>query len=170
MRDPDSNDIEAEVESAELAANPSDLVEASASDDFQDRWLRTAAELDNVRKRRSRDIEAARQREREPILRDLAGISDNLDRAIRSSGDNPAAWMEGVTAIQRQVLDTLKKHGVEPFNPVGQPFDPHFHEAVGSLNLPDQPEGTVAEVLELGYQMAGGGILRHARVIVVHHE
>lgn len=153
-------------------AEPSDDPEpaqAETTEGYKDKYLRAMADLDNLRKRMARETNLARQRERETILREFTSVIDNFDRALDSVGAETSPWLEGIQAIRTQMLDALKKFGATPFGSAGEKFDPARYEAVATVNLPDKPEGTIADVVEIGYEMEDGPILRPARVIVVTH-
>lgn len=169
---PDTKFTDEEGEMAD-AAPPQDVAVGSATasqEEYKDRYLRAAADLDNYRKRVARDITFARKHVREAILRDFATVLDNFDRALDSAHAENSHWIEGINAIRAQMLDVMRKHGAKPFDSVGEMFDPKKHEAVATVNLPDKPEGTIADVVEIGYEMEEGVILRPARVIVVSHS
>ena len=107
----------------------------------QDRYLRTVAEFDNVRKRAAREREEYTRYANESVLRDLLPVLDNLDRALLAARSEPAAAVTtGVELIQRELLRVLEKFGLTPFSSVGQPFDPERHEAVARVQRPDLPE------------------------------
>ncbi|MBI5154283.1 nucleotide exchange factor GrpE [Candidatus Poribacteria bacterium] len=137
--------------------------------DFRERWLRAAAEMENMRKRLRRETEAARQREREAILRDFLAIADNLDRALGVQGAEGNQWIEGIEAIRVQFDEVLRRFGVTAFHAVGELFDANRHDAVAAVDFPDAEEGRIVEVIEPGYQFEDGGVLRHAKVVVVRH-
>lgn len=134
-----------------------------------DRWKRTAAEFDNYRKRMQRDIELMRRRERETVLLGWIDVIDNMERALAAEGAAANPWYEGVEAIHQQMLGVLKKFGAAQFDSRGESFDPQFHEAIATANLPDKPEGYIVEVIQTGYVM-DGTVLRHAKVIPVRHN
>lgn len=132
----------------------------------QDRYLRTVAEFDNVRKRAAREREEYTRYANESVLRDLLPVLDNLDRALLAARTEPAAAVTtGVELIQRELLRVLEKFGLTPFSSVGQPFDPERHEAVARVQRPDLPEMTVAAETARGY-LLNGRVLRPAMVTV----
>ena len=132
----------------------------------QDRYLRTAAEFDNARKRAAREREEYTRYANESVLRDLLPVLDNLDRALLAARSEPAAAVTtGVELIQRELLRVLEKFGLTPFSSVGQPFDPERHEAIARVQRPDLPEMTVADETGRGY-LLNGRVLRPAMVTV----
>lgn len=134
--------------------------------ELRDKWLRAVAELDNLRKRTARDVESARARERENLLRSFLEVLDNLERALDTHGAESNPWLEGLEAIQQQMLDVLKQWGATPFDSMGEMFDPTRHAAVATVNLQEKRPGTIVDVTQIGYAMKDGTILRPAQVIV----
>jgi molecular chaperone GrpE len=132
----------------------------------QDRYLRTVAEFDNVRKRSAREREEYTRYANESLLRDILPVLDNLDRALQAARTEPATSLAtGVELIQRELLRVLEKFGVTPFTSVGQPFDPERHEAIAREQRPDLPDMSVAAETARGY-LLHGRVLRPAMVTV----
>ncbi len=132
----------------------------------QDRYLRTVAEFDNVRKRSVREREEYTRYANESLLRDILPVLDNLDRALQAARTEPATSLAtGVELIQRELLRVLEKFGVTPFTSVGQPFDPERHEAIARVQRPDLPDMSVAAETARGY-LLHGRVLRPAMVTV----
>jgi len=151
----------------ESAVTESEVIERLAGEleQTRDRWLRAAAEAENLRKRVRKDIETARGLERRHVLREILPVVDVLDRAVAmeaGAGDEA----EGLDAIRSHLVDTLGRLGVEAFESVGQPFDPVRHEAIATVDAPGAADSTVLEVLQKGY-LVDGEVLREARVVVV---
>jgi molecular chaperone GrpE len=177
--DTEPNDAQSEAEAApptseadpptEAATDVAPAPETLAGEDYRDKYLRAAADLENLRKRAAREIARAVQRERTAMLRDLTGVLDNLERALDAARGESSPWLEGVEAIRGQMLEVLKKHGATPFASMGEKFDPRRHEAVATVDLADREEGTIADVVQIGYEKSDGTVLRPARVIVVRH-
>ncbi len=132
----------------------------------QDRYLRTVAEFDNVRKRSAREREEYTRYANESLLRDILPVLDNLDRALQAARIEPTTSLTtGVELIQRELLRVLEKFGVTPFTSMGQPFDPERHEAIARVQSPDLPDMTVAAETARGY-LLHGRVLRPAMVTV----
>jgi molecular chaperone GrpE len=132
----------------------------------QDRYLRTVAEFDNVRKRSAREREEYIRDAHESLLRDFLPVLDNLDRAMQAVRSEPATSLTtGVELIQRELLRVLEKYGVTPFSSVGQPFDPERHEAIARVPSADLPDMSVAAETARGY-LLHGRVLRPAMVTV----
>jgi molecular chaperone GrpE len=135
-------------------------------DEYQDQALRARAEFANYQKRSKQQADIDRVYAVGSLARDLLDSLDNLSRAIdvlRASG------AEGVTAgldmVQKQLLEVLGKHGVEPIAALGEPFDPNFHDAVLQQPSAEHPEGTVVGELSKGYKIRDR-VLRPTKVAV----
>jgi molecular chaperone GrpE len=137
--------------------------------DWHDRFLRSAAELDNVRKRARRDAGVAEIRGISRLARELLPALDNLDRAIASAEaeetDQEHHLTKGIRLVQAELVASLGKVGIEPFNPLGEAFDPHRHEAIAQAPREGAVTGTIIEVYQLGYRL-GEDVLRPAKVVV----
>ena len=162
------------AQAAEAAAD-TDLAEQLARAEaevarLKDDYLRALAETENVRRRGVRDREEASQYAVAGFARDMLAVADNLHRALASvDGDaraaDPAldALMSGVEMTERELASALERHGVKRIEAEGQPFDPHFHEALFEIPNVDVPNSTVLQVLSQGYTL-NERILRPARV------
>jgi molecular chaperone GrpE len=139
--------------------------------DLTDRLVRLAAEMDNLRKRTDRELTDARKYAVSKFAGDMLVVGDNLRRALsavpadhRASADE--AWkslMEGVEVTEREMDRLLEKNGVTRITAIGERFDPHRHQAMFELPDPGMPSGTVAQVVQEGYQI-GDRVLRAALV------
>jgi molecular chaperone GrpE len=133
--------------------------------DNWDRYLRAAADLENMRKRQKREMEDARFDQKNKVLKEMLPVVDNLERAIEhatQAGSNPI--VEGVQLVLRQFQTAFERLDVLPVEAQGQPFDPNLHEAI-SQQESDQAPGTVVQVLQRGYR-SGERLLRPALVVV----
>lgn len=133
----------------------------------EEKLLRLAAELENVRRRARRDTAQAAAQERHRLLTSLLPVLDNFDRALASPGADGTVWLDGMRGVHAQLLGVLESHGARPFGAPGELFDPIRHEAIAVV--PATEEGApdrVAEVQLLGYETEDGTILRPAQVIV----
>ncbi len=128
---------------------------------------RLQADFDNYRKRVVRDAEDAAKRAGQRVIGEMLPVLDNLERALAhvESGGDGVQLTEGVRMVLQQVLDVFAKEGVERIDPLGQPFDPNEHQAVGQVARDDVPEGTVVDMYQAGYRMHGR-IIRPASVVV----
>ena len=125
------------------------------------------ADFDNYRKRVQREQATQRLYASENSMRDLLGVVDNIERALSvSSGDDVAGSMaEGVRMILNQMLSVLERHGVKPFDSIGETFDPERHEAVARQGHDVYDEDLVCEQMQKGY-MLHDRLLRAASVVV----
>lgn len=138
--------------------------------EIKDKMLRTLAESENLRRRTEREVADARSYGISNFARDVLGFADNLRRAVeaipaeaRSSEGALKAFVDGVELTERDFLKTLERHGVRQLDPKGQKFDPNLHQAMFEAQNPDVPNGTVMEVLQVGYAI-GERVLRPALV------
>jgi molecular chaperone GrpE len=156
---------------AELAALRAALATAEqASAGARDQQLRALAELENVRRRAQKDIEAAQRYALERIAGELLPVRDSLELAVQSaqqSGGQPDArsLVEGQQATLALLAKVFDKFGIERVEPAGGAFDPALHEAVLAQESAAVAPDSVLQVLQSGYQLAGR-LLRPARVIV----
>ena len=141
------------------------------SEQQRDDMLRTLADYENSRKRAARDLDIERKFAHGKLAGDLLPALDNLERAVEAaqkSGDK-GPLVQGVKATQVQILDILKRHGITVIDSLGQPFDPHLHQAVTMMPSNDQPANTVLQVLQQGF-MVHDRVLRPASAIVASEE
>ncbi|ONI87667.1 nucleotide exchange factor GrpE [Saccharothrix sp. ALI-22-I] len=132
---------------------------------LEDRWRRTAAELDNLRKRVARDTERQRWDERGRVTAAWLPVVDNLDLALRHADADPDSVVQGVRAVREQALTVLAGLGFPRRDDVGAKFDPARHEAVSTTADVEAEPGTVVAVLRPGYG-EGERQLRAAAVVV----
>jgi molecular chaperone GrpE len=134
--------------------------------DLKDRWLRAAAEADNIRKRAEKDRTQSIQSANADILRAVLPIGDDLERSLKSSAETDAeAFRAGVEMIAQKLNGLLKARGVTPMETVGLPFDVDQHDALLHTEREGVPPGMVLEEYEKGYRL-NGQVLRHAKVVV----
>jgi molecular chaperone GrpE len=134
---------------------------------WRDRALRLQAEMENYRKRQRRLAKERIVEERERLLRRFLQVADELERALAASRDEATSLRQGVELTHRTLMQHLEQEGVEPIPAQGQPFDPEWHEAVGTTTEhgPGIQSQTVVEVLRPGYRL-DGRLLRPARVLI----
>ncbi|WP_240902093.1 nucleotide exchange factor GrpE [Wenzhouxiangella sp. XN24] len=148
--------IEARLERAENAAA-----------DFREQFLRTAAELENVRRRAARDVESARRYGVERFAREMLAVVDSLEiglESARGAGESGAV-AEGMDATLRLLVSALEKFDVTPIEALGAPFDPDAHEAIMTQPSSEAEPDTVIGVIQQGFRIHDR-LLRPARVIV----
>jgi molecular chaperone GrpE len=134
--------------------------------DLQDRLLRTAAEFDNYRKRTDRERRELTDAVAADLIRDVIPVVDDLERALAAAADSPDETLrQGVELIHRQVIDVMRRRGVEPFESVGELFDPAWHEALASEPAAGRRDGEIVAEIRRGYRL-GTRLLRPALVKV----
>ena len=145
-----------------VATLEQDLTEA------RDQVLRARAEQENTRRRTARDAENARKYALEQFTRELLPVIDNFERALEAA-DVDSAVHEGLDLSMKLLLGVLQKAGIEVVDPIGEPFDPAYHEAMATVDNPDAEPGSVTEVIQKGYVL-NGRLLRAAMVLVAKRE
>jgi molecular chaperone GrpE len=138
---------------------------------LKDRLLRAMAEMENVRRRTEREVADAKAYGVSSFARDILGVADNLARALeslpedkRAKAEGPLkALIDGVELTMRELVAALGRHGVTKLEPLGEKFDPNFHQAMFEAPDPNVPAGRVAEVLQSGWRI-GDRVLRPAMV------
>jgi molecular chaperone GrpE len=140
--------------------------------EMRERMLRTMAEMENLRRRTEREKTDMSKYAVSEFARDVVAIGDNLRRAIEaalkeSRDENPAlrTLLEGVEVTERELFKVLEKYGITRFDPLGEKFDPHVHEAMVKVDVPGAGVDQIVQVLHAGYKIADR-VLRPAAVIV----
>jgi molecular chaperone GrpE len=162
---PESN---TNAETADAAAAPQDPLAAALQEvaTWKDLAYRNAAEMDNFRKRATREAQDTRAYANSSLLSSLIPIIDNFEmglEAARAESEKSMIFM-GMSMVQRQIQDFLRENGVQEVEAVAKPFDPNVHEAMSQEPSPE-PEGTVLRVLRRGYKLKDR-LLRAASVVV----
>jgi molecular chaperone GrpE len=135
-------------------------------DDLYDRLLRSTAEFDNYRKRAERERRDLIDTAASDLVQDLLPVVDDFDRALVAPVAAPDSFRKGIELIHRRLRDVLRARGVEPFESVGQTFDPAWHEAVATAPVEGAVhEGEIVAELRRGYRL-NGRLLRPAQVKV----
>ncbi len=149
------------------SAPVSDDVVRRERDDYYDRLLRVTAEFDNYRKRTDRERRERSEAAGMEVVRDLLPVLDDLERALTAPVDANAnaSVREGIELIHRQLLDVVRRRGVEPFDVVGQIFDPEWHEAVANEPANGRTDGEITAEVRRGYR-AGQRLVRAPMVRV----
>lgn len=172
--DPKADAAQPSETAAEAAPEtPVDPAAALAAEnaELKDRLLRTLAEMENLRRRTEKEIKDARDYAVTGFARDLLSVCDNFDRALSHApaelradeATGGKALVEGVELTGRELLKTLDKHGVKKLSPLGEKFDPNLHQAMFEIPNPQVPAGTVLQVMQDGFAIAGR-VLRPALV------
>ena len=134
----------------------------------RDKHLRLAAEFDNYRKRMLKERQEAGAKGQADLVQGLIEVLDDIMRFahLDPSTVDSGTVVQGVAMVERKIMKTLSGHGLEVVDPAGRPFDPAFHEAVGTEPA-ESPEDDhlIARVYQLGFVFRGQ-LLRPARVVV----
>lgn len=153
---------------AEAVAPPDPAAEAR---ELQDKLLRTLAEMENLRRRHTRDLEDARKYAMAGFARDLLDVADNMRRAVaavpdeaRTGSELVKTLLDGVELTERTLLNAFEKHGVKKVVPErGEKFDHNRHQAMFEVPTADLPPGHVADVMQTGWVISDR-LLRPAMV------
>lgn len=138
--------------------------------DLKDKLLRALADIENLRRRSQKEREDALKYASANFARDMLSVADNLRRAIESipeEGDPDGAalvgFIEGIALTEKDLLSALERHKITKIEPMGEKFDPQFHEALFEIPTNDAASGTVMQVMETGYTIHDR-LLRPAKV------
>jgi len=158
-----SEDLSVEQALEKLAA--AQLTAENAKDDL----LRVQAEMQNLRRRTEQDIEKAHKYGQEKFSIELLSVMDNLERALTAASehedDSVKAIYDGVDLTLKSFVDCFSKFNIETLDPLGEPFDPQIHQAMGMQENPDVEPNTVIAVMQKGYTLFGR-VIRPAMVMV----
>ena len=146
------------VEATEISEDQVATLEKQLAE-MKDNWLRALAEGENLRRRAQREKEDALKYGAVNFGREMVSIADNLQRALEScpvTDDMPPnikSLISGVEMTAQEMLNVFQKHGIKKISPLGEKFDPNFHQAMFEVEHKDHPAGHVAQVLQDGYIM-----------------
>ena len=141
--------------------------------DVEDKLLRSLADNDNLRKRHDKEIEDNSKYAIKNLSYSLLNVADNLERALKSIPNNDTEGLDnnviknlviGIKAVEKELIDSLEKHGVSKFESVNQKFNPEIHQAVSKVHN-EKPEGLIVEEMQKGFKI-GERLLRPAMVVV----
>ena len=160
-----------EEETPDLAAEIEKLKsELNAKDD---RFIRLQADFDNFRKRTAREKSELAAVIEQSFLKDLLPLLDNLSRASAAAENAEQADVEtlrkGIEMIKQETVAVMGKHGLEPIETLNKPFDPNYHQAVGTVKDDSKEDGIIASEFQRGY-IARGRVIRPAMVQVVNNN
>lgn len=123
--------------------------------ELEDRLLRSAAEVENIRKRSEKERSEAYKIGISLFVKDFVPVLDNIERALASLKDsdeiNYESFVEGISATEKDIISLLEKHGIQQINPINEKFDPLFHEALFEAESDDHEPGFITQVIEVGY-------------------
>ena len=173
---PEAEDADDDVTAAEdpateegAADSGPDSIQAELQAKVDENWekyLRAAAELENVRKRAGRDVENAHKFALERFASELLAVLDSLEMGLAAGEDADAdTLLQGKEATLKQLTAIMERFGVEEVDPQGEQFDPAMHEAMTMQPSADVEPGSVLTVFQKGYAL-NGRLLRPARVVV----
>ena len=141
--------------------------------DTEDKLLRSLAENDNLRKRHDKEIEDNSKYAIKNLSYSLLNVADNLQRALESIPNMEASSLDdniiknliiGIKAVEKELIDSLEKHGVTKFDSINQKFNPEIHQAVSKVHN-EKVDGTIVEEMQKGFKI-GDRLLRPAMVVV----
>lgn len=162
-------------------ATPDELMQAASDriaaleterDDFKDRWMRSEAEMANLRARTKREVDETRQYAVQKFARDVVEAAENLRRGLASlpppaegEPEMVARLREGLEGMERSFIGLLERNGITRTDPTGEKFDPNLHQAMAEQPSAEQPAGTVLQAWTSGWTL-NGRLLRPAMVVV----
>ena len=138
---------------------------------LKDQLLRTLADMDNLRKRTEREKAEATLYAATNFARDILSVSDNLVRALgtaeedhlKDAAEPVKNLVAGVEMTNRELLNVFERHGIKRIDPMGEKFDPHYHQAMFEVPTNEDAPGTVVQVMQAGFKI-GERVLRPALV------
>jgi molecular chaperone GrpE len=171
-QDEDLEEDELEEEEAEVEEVDETVLLKAEIADLKERYIRLAADMENLRRRTEREIKDARVFAISNFARDVLGVSDDLSRAMQVVRDSQntedplasvAGLVEGIAATERAMITTMERHGVTRVDPMGEKFDPNYHQAMFEVPDATKPNNTVMNVVQAGFKI-GERMLRPALV------
>ena len=133
-------------------------------EEHHDAWLRAKAETENVRRRAQDDIAKASKFAVERFAGELLAVKDSLEAALAAESPSVESLRTGTEVTLKQLIAAFEKSGLNEINPVGEKFDPHFHQAISMVDS-EQEANTIVTVLQKGYLLSDR-VLRPALVMV----
>ncbi len=178
MAGPENDDFLDDIDAAEADAYADEIDEMddetleidalrAERDGLKDKWMRAMADAENARKRADKQRREAEMYGGSKLARDLLPVYDTMKRALEAAGEKSeetSALIEGIELTMRELLNTFKKHGIEPIVPeVGDKFDPNVHEAMFEAPVPGTKAGDIIQVSAEGFWLSDR-LLRPAQV------
>jgi molecular chaperone GrpE len=176
-----ANDTAPTTSAADVPQTPEDVMQAASARiaelegelaEMKDRWLRSEAEIANVRARAQREVSETRQYAAQKFAQDVVEAAENLHRGLESlpprAEEEPeivARLREGLDGIERNFLNILERNGVRRDDPSGVPFDPNMHQSMAEQESAAHPPGTVVHAWTPVWTLHGR-LLRPAMVVV----
>lgn len=156
-------------ESEETAPEDADAIREKYEAELaekENRYLRLQADFENFRRRTRQEKEELGNLVTQNLLKDLLPFLDNFERALAAGGNDEGGLRAGVEMMYKQLVEALKKEGLEYIETKDKPFDPNFHQAVMRVEDAEKEDGTIVAELQKGY-MAKGRVIRPSMVQVV---
>jgi molecular chaperone GrpE len=179
-QNPQAPELEVKVGAGETAAEPADASAANPdtmpsleeslkaaelkAEEHHDAWLRAKAETENLRRRAQEDVTKAHKFAAEKFAGELLAVKDSLEAALANETQTAEALKAGVELTLKQLVAAFEKSAIAELSPLGEKFDPHFHQAIAMVDA-EQEANTVVNVLQKGYALHER-ILRPALVTV----
>jgi len=145
-------------------------------DEMRDRWMRSEAEIANVRARAKRDVDDTRQYAVQRFATDIVEAAENLRRGLSSlpaaeagEPDIVTKLREGLEGVERNFTSILERHGIKRTDPTGQPFDANFHQAMSEQPSAEHEPGTVMQAWTQAWTL-NGRLLKPAMVVVAKRD
>ncbi|GAB3525371.1 MULTISPECIES: nucleotide exchange factor GrpE [Photobacterium] len=158
-----------ELQAARIAELEAALLTSEAKvKEQQDSVLRARADIDNMRRRTEQEVDKARKFALNKFAEELLPVIDNMERAIEMSDKNDEAikpMLEGVELTLKTMTDTVEKFGLKQIDPMGEAFNPEFHQAMSIQESAEHEPNTVILVMQKGYEL-NGRVVRPAMVMV----
>ena len=163
----DTASVEAGEASVEDVAAKIEALEAKAEENW-DHFVRTKAEMDNMRRRAERDLENAHKYALERFAQELLPVRDSLEMGVNAAQDEAAdvaKLREGSEMTLRMLDSAMEKFNIKAIDPLDEPFNPELHQAMTMIEMPDKEPNTVINVLQKGYTL-NERLVRPAMVVV----
>ena len=163
---------ESSVPASPTPGTPSADVEAlrQEADEHRDRYLRAVAEMDNLRKRSAREVDAARKFGAERLAQAILPVRDSLEAGVDAAEKaGQTVLLDGQRATLRLLDEAFNACGIREIAPAGELFDPNRHEALSLVPAPNVAPNTVIQVVQKGYEL-NERLLRAAKVLVARGE
>lgn len=144
---------EAEISEVDLLKNQVTELQADVNK-WKNEYYKVFADMENLKKRLRAEHENALKFVTQEIVSDLLPIVDNMERALgQEMSEEVKGYLKGFEMITTQLVEVLRKNGVEAIEAVGQPFDPNFHQAIMMTNDENYESGVITEELQKGYKL-----------------
>ncbi|MBE6183976.1 nucleotide exchange factor GrpE [Heyndrickxia ginsengihumi] len=157
----EENTNEQEQTAAETGNEKDELEKANAKikeleekiDEYENRYVRLRADFDNFRRRVDLDKQASEKYRAQHLITNLLPAIDNFERALQmaSEDEQTKQLLQGMEMVYRNILEALKKEGVEPIEALGKEFDPHYHQAIMQAQEEDVESNIIVEEFQKGY-------------------